>query len=852
MIASYAVLLTSEDWAALKRWLARFSRPATVYYDDGCGVCTRTCETMAACDRFGRLAFIGSSQREAYRHAIPEGLTDKTVVVFDDRTGKMYTRSVAMAVALRGLPLPYHLLAWFGLPGVRLVSDVFYDLFARNRELVSRLLKLRACRLHETDKPSSGGKSRDRNTGKDVGPAPLLPTGRRMTFWNIGAALLLAVVVVGNLLENVVGLEKNSRQHRHLRETVADSQAAATPRLPEGLLRTCYLLAYNNEHWNLVLNFAGAIQRWNMFSPDPPKVDHWWVADAELENGLRVDPLAKPQSHDAQRALHPQPDFVAQPSFRERRYPRIWATYLQYGPGELRQERVDMAEITRRELCRYLVETYNAAAAAGQRIAVMDLWQIRAAMPPAELDAQQVAALWTVHEREPSRVERSIVPERQSFNPYRWGLLIASYETGRKEPFESGLSFGDQRRMLRTDWFPSRSWQRHGPFHLQWEAADGFWKERLHNGALQQGIYQRGLRHGEWNISLDDRLLSAGPYERGKRQGVWKSYYADGSLREEVTYRQDRRDGPVVRWHPGRIKMEQGQYQNDQPHGRWTYWDATGFRYQQGAFAQGLREGEWTFWHRNGRTFRREQYRRGVQEGPFVEFHPDGVTVAQQGEMRDGQPHGPWKQFSADGGLAAEGAYVQGLRDGVWKPYFATSPGQPPQVHKEETFVAGKRHGPYVEYYEDGTPNERGQYEDNKRTGKWTAWYPNGKLESEGLWQNDLQYGTWTFWYDNGQKHSDGDYRDGLQQGEWKHYYEDGGLLMVGPFVDGAAHGRWTYYHRNGKVQQSGEFAQGKQTGLWETWNADGTKSAQRHYADGKEVSDTTPSEADRVSAPNR
>ncbi len=176
MVASYAVLLTAADWALVRYCLAGFSRPATVYYDDGCGICTRSCEVLAACDRFGRLSFIGSSDRQAYRHAVPEGLVEKTVVVFDDRSGRMYTRSRAMAAALRGLPLPYHLLAWFGLPGLRYVSDLAYDAFARNRHHVSRWLGLTACRVRDQSPPT-----REDRRGDSAGAAE-----RRRPPWEPG------------------------------------------------------------------------------------------------------------------------------------------------------------------------------------------------------------------------------------------------------------------------------------------------------------------------------------------------------------------------------------------------------------------------------------------------------------------------------------------------------------------------------------------------------------------------------------------------------------------------------------------------------------------------------------------
>ena len=81
------------------------------------------------------------------------------------------------------------------------------------------------------------------------------------------------------------------------------------------------------------------------------------------------------------------------------------------------------------------------------------------------------------------------MPDRQGFNPYRRGLLIASYYPNKLawQRFESGTFVNKPgelpldgnrspppRRMLRSDWFPSGTRYASGPYHLDWEAVDSW------------------------------------------------------------------------------------------------------------------------------------------------------------------------------------------------------------------------------------------------------------------------------------------------------------------------------------------------------------------------------------------
>lgn len=136
--------------ATLALYLAFFDhspRKLTLYYDDGCGFCTRIVERLCAADRGRLITAVGLSDRAAFRHDLSRFDLDSSVVVIDDETGTAFTRARAFAAVARTLPGAYQPLRLAALPGFVRVSDALYDAVARRRHRISAWLGLNACEI---------------------------------------------------------------------------------------------------------------------------------------------------------------------------------------------------------------------------------------------------------------------------------------------------------------------------------------------------------------------------------------------------------------------------------------------------------------------------------------------------------------------------------------------------------------------------------------------------------------------------------------------------------------------------------------------------------------------------------
>jgi predicted DCC family thiol-disulfide oxidoreductase YuxK len=512
MLGTFPLLLTARDWDLLRRLLQRWSPAATAYYDDSCGICTRTCQILAALDRFGRLSFVGSSQTGKWRHRIPPGLTEQTIVVFDDRTGRMTTRSAAVARVLRALPWPWPLLAIIALPGVRWVADRVYDLVARNRHRLSSWLGLTACRAAawpnarpEAAPPDTPSHDGEQLATSDLAPPASaatqvagsdrdvsLPDGKRQraTPHDPGAPSALPSETSPSVGSPAAPA---AEPWQHRRRAWANNIAAAVVLLALLLSAACELalldarlplplrtfLVYRVAPWNFVVRGTLAVQRWNMFAPDAPRIDQWFVAAARLGDGREEDLFTQ------------RPTTFEQPSWREHRFPSTLAVYLKHafaagGPSRA----APLAEA----LCRCLARRWSAA-------------------HPAPHDAiHTVQLLWL--RRSVADPWRRLPLVLDTINLGTWLAVDARYEP-------------PPPRFHRVEWYPSGRRRAAGLIDLQNQWREGEWTFWREDGSLEeQGPFVEGLPHGQW-IYWDPGgwKHSAGPFVRGNKTGVWTRYY---------------------------------------------------------------------------------------------------------------------------------------------------------------------------------------------------------------------------------------------------------------------------------------------------------------------------------------
>ena len=88
----------------------------------------------------------------------------------------------------------------------------------------------------------------------------------------------------------------------------------------------------------------------------------------------------------------------------------------------------------------------------------------------------------------------------------------------------------------------------------------------------------------------------------------------------------------------------------------------------QGTFKNGKRDGPWVSYHPNGQLMRAGNYKDGKFDGPWVGYHVNGGLFFK-GTLKDGKKDGPWVYYWSNGGLSSKGTYKNGKYVGPWVTY---------------------------------------------------------------------------------------------------------------------------------------------------------------------------------------
>jgi len=175
-----------------------------------------------------------------------------------------------------------------------------------------------------------------------------------------------------------------------------------------------------------------------------------------------------------------------------------------------------------------------------------------------------------------------------------------------------------------------------------------------------------------------------------------KSFYEDGSSKEEISYKENKFDGPTNRY------------------------------FKSGNIKESL------------------FYRNGKPEGSNKVFFEDG-KIREESFYRGGKLNGFKKKFYRDGKLKFKAKYKNDKLDGLVEEYFSNG-----SEKSKVQYNLGKMHGSYKEYYEAGNLKVEGYYQDGSRQGKFQEYYVTEVLKSQTLYNSNGELEGHKDFYDDG------------------------------------------------------------------------------------------------------
>lgn len=125
---------------------------------------------------------------------------------------------------------------------------------------------------------------------------------------------------------------------------------------------------------------------------------------------------------------------------------------------------------------------------------------------------------------------------------------------------------------------------------------------------VSEGLLVNKEYEGIWKYYHQESkiIMTSENYKKGKLNGIKKVFYNDGSLAEELTFLDGKRDGNYKKFGINEKILEDLNYKNDELHGSAKFYDGLGNLQLEGQYKEGLKSGIWKTYE-NGKLVKEEK-----------------------------------------------------------------------------------------------------------------------------------------------------------------------------------------------------------------------------------------------------
>lgn len=176
---------------------------------------------------------------------------------------------------------------------------------------------------------------------------------------------------------------------------------------------------------------------------------------------------------------------------------------------------------------------------------------------------------------------------------------------------------------------------------------------------------------------------------------------------------------------------------------------------------------------------------RNVPDGLCVDYRDEARTEKMsEANFVDGKPDGLRTEWNYLGDKERETPYVNGQINGIVLSWYPLRDEHRPS-RTEQHYFDDQPHGPYREYYANGEPASESNYVHGKVDGVRTEWHSNGQKSVEAHAVDGVRVGTWMYWYRNGAKSTQRSYENGVLHGTMVDWYMNGQIKSETKYVNG-------------------------------------------------------------------
>jgi antitoxin component YwqK of YwqJK toxin-antitoxin module len=199
----------------------------------------------------------------------------------------------------------------------------------------------------------------------------------------------------------------------------------------------------------------------------------------------------------------------------------------------------------------------------------------------------------------------------------------------------------------------------------------------------------------------------------------------------------------------------------------------------------------------------------------------------------EGEKVGPHRRDRPDGTPRERGQYDEaGHRTGTWLRFHPSG-----QKAREESWSRGFMHGPWAEWDAQGRKTLSGAFEQGGKHGKWWDWGPDGRPLELTTWSEGQMSGPAVAWFDDGDLKEAGHHELGVPVGLWVALHDSGGVASTTPWRDGTKHGLEQVRTPGGRLLRETRF-EGGRIAAEQTWHLSGALERERSADGSDEIHD--------------
>ena len=129
---------------------------------------------------------------------------------------------------------------------------------------------------------------------------------------------------------------------------------------------------------------------------------------------------------------------------------------------------------------------------------------------------------------------------------------------------------------------------------------------------MMKGFYRDTIKDSTWIYYVSKVPIYIVSYKNGKKNGVAKTFNREGKILEEITWKNDLKEGPWNRFHPDGKLYIKSFYQKNKINGIFQAFNGEGTLLISGIYKDNLKNNLWIYYTDKGQIGKRDFYINGT------------------------------------------------------------------------------------------------------------------------------------------------------------------------------------------------------------------------------------------------